>query len=90
MVLNYRTLPLSQTQTCHIMRRLSLPQSERAELAFQLLQSLDPPGQPTAAEEFGSELERRAEAYRNGSLESVSLDEARNEIRKRLGDGPNQ
>jgi putative addiction module component (TIGR02574 family) len=69
---------------------LSLPQSERAELAFQLLQSLDPPGQPTPAEEFGSELERRVEAYRNSSLESVSLDEARNEIRKRLGDGPNQ
>lgn len=35
---------------------LSLPQVERADLAFQLLQTLRPPGDEISAEEFATEL----------------------------------
>jgi putative addiction module component (TIGR02574 family) len=51
---------------------LSLPQSERADLAFQLLQSLDDSGDEVSAEQFGHELHARIDAYRRGELEGLS------------------
>jgi putative addiction module component (TIGR02574 family) len=63
---------------------LSLPQSERADLAFQLLQTLTPPGQEVTADEFGAELYGRLEAHRRGELESFTLDETRDIIRQRV------
>lgn len=63
---------------------LSLPQAERADLAFQLLQSLAPPGEEVASAEFGAELHERIEAHRRGELQSFSLDEARAIVQQRL------
>lgn len=63
---------------------LSLPQAERADLAWQLLQSLDPPGEEVTPAEFGAELQERVEAHRRGELPSFSLDESRATIRERL------
>jgi putative addiction module component (TIGR02574 family) len=63
---------------------LSLPQAERADLVFQLLQSLTPPGEEIAAEEFGAELHQRVDAHRRGKLQSFSLEETRTIIEQRL------
>jgi len=64
-----------------------LPQSRRADLAFQLLQSLDPPGEEIASEQFGTELHERVESSRRGDTESHSLDEVRETVEKRLSEG---
>jgi putative addiction module component (TIGR02574 family) len=69
---------------------LSLPQAERADLAFQLLQSLDPPGEEVSSEVFGLELHERIESSRNGTIGSFSLEEARAIIGQRLSQGPKQ
>jgi putative addiction module component (TIGR02574 family) len=63
---------------------LSLPQAERADLAFQLLQSLTPPGSEVTTEEFGAELHGRIEAHRRGELPSYSMEETRAMIREQL------
>lgn len=63
---------------------LSLPQPERADLAFQLLQSLTPPGDEITSEELGAELHERIEAYRRGELPSFSLEETRAIVQQRL------
>jgi putative addiction module component (TIGR02574 family) len=66
---------------------LALPQSERADLAFQLLQSLELPGVAVPAEEFGAELKARVEAHRRGELESLTLEEARAQMQRLLAEG---
>jgi putative addiction module component (TIGR02574 family) len=63
---------------------LSLPQSQRADLAFQLLQSLEPPGDDISADEFRTELHERIDAYRRGEVSSASLEEAPTMIRQQL------
>jgi putative addiction module component (TIGR02574 family) len=83
-------LGMSMSQNQFFETALSLPQSERADLAFQLLQSLEPPGDEVADEEFGGVLRGRLEAYRRGELESSSLEETREIIRQRLANGPSQ
>jgi len=67
---------------------LSLPQTQRAELAVQILQSLELPGEEISSEVFGQELRSRVEKYRNGEMESVSLKEAREILTKRISAGP--
>ncbi len=67
---------------------LSLPHDQRADLALQLLQSLELPGDVVSAEEFGQALRKRVEGYRAGAVESNSLDEARAIIERRLSDQP--
>jgi putative addiction module component (TIGR02574 family) len=67
---------------------LSLPQAERAELAFQLLQSLTPPSKEISSEELAAELNDRLAAYHRGEIDSYSLDETRAIIRERLSEGP--
>jgi putative addiction module component (TIGR02574 family) len=69
---------------------LSLPQSERADLAFQLLQSLHPPGVEIGPEEFGAELYERVADSRRGATQSFSLEEARAVIQQRLSEGRTQ
>jgi hypothetical protein len=69
---------------------LSLPQSQRADLAFQLLLSLEPPGELVDTEKFGAMLHERVESHRRGEMGSLSLDEARAVIRQRLSEGPAQ
>jgi putative addiction module component (TIGR02574 family) len=63
---------------------LSLPQSERADLAFQLLQSLTPPGDEASSAEFAAEIHDRVAAHHRGELKSFSLEETRAIIRERL------
>jgi putative addiction module component (TIGR02574 family) len=63
---------------------LSLPQEERADLAFQLLQSLTPPGEEVTSEQFGAELHERIADLRRGDLPSFGLEETRQIIRQRL------
>lgn len=66
---------------------LSLPQSERADLAFQLLQSLHPPGEEVGPDTFGAELRERVAGYRRGEIGSSTLDEARAIVQQRLSEG---
>ncbi len=63
---------------------LSLPLPQLADLAFQLLQSFDFPGEEIGAAEFGAELRERIQAYRRGEIESSSLEETRAIIQQRL------
>lgn len=63
---------------------LSLPQAQRADLAFQLLQSLEPQGERLSSEALAAELRGRVEAHRQGELKSVSLDEARVQIQRQI------
>ena len=66
------------------MSALSLPQTQRADLAFQLLQTLPPPGQEVSQEEFAAELHGRVAAHRRGQLPSHSLEETRAIVTERL------
>ena len=66
---------------------LLLSDAERADLAYQLLQSLVPPGDEVTAEEFGTELHKRAEAHRRGELPSFTLEETRALVKQRLSEG---
>ena len=66
---------------------LALPQSQRADLAFQLLQSLNPPGEEISAEQFGASLHERVESARSENLKSHGLDEVRAIVEKRLAEG---
>ena len=63
---------------------LSLPQPIRADLAFELLQSLDPPGEEISSNEFGVELHQRIAAHRRGESRSFNLEETRAIIQERL------
>lgn len=81
---------MSMSQDSFFESVLSLPPSQRADLAFQLLQSLDLPGEEVAADQFGAELRERAEAHRRGEVESVSLEEARATIQQQISRGPSQ
>jgi hypothetical protein len=78
---------MSMSQDQFFETALSLPQSQRAELAFQLLQSLDPPGDVVDAETFGAELRARVQAHRRGEVESRDRDETRVLIQQRLSEG---
>lgn len=78
---------MSTSQNPFFETALSLPPSERADLAFQLLQSLDQSGEEITSSEFGSELRSRVESYRRGDIASSSLDEARAIIERRLSEG---
>ena len=64
---------------------LHLPQGERADLAFQLLQTLVPPSEEISAEDFAAELDSRHDAHRRGELARYSLEETRAIVRQRLG-----
>jgi hypothetical protein len=78
-------MSLSQNQLFE--SALALPQDEGADLAFQLLQSLDPPGDEVAPSEFGSELLARIDSCRRGETQTFSLDETRQIIQQRLSEG---
>jgi len=56
---------------------LSLPRSERADLAFQLLQSLIPPGEEISNAELTAEIHTRVTEHRRGNIKSFSLEETR-------------
>ncbi|MCG8418223.1 MAG: addiction module protein [Proteobacteria bacterium] len=59
---------------------LSLPESDRAKLANQLLESLPPP-EPKANEAWSAEIERRAREVLDGTVDLLDYDEVMAELR---------
>jgi putative addiction module component (TIGR02574 family) len=62
---------------------LSLPPSERARLAEQLLESLEPPNERNR-QLWAEEAERRLEAYERGELEAIPAEEVFAKLRTRF------
>lgn len=60
---------------------LRLSESQRAEMASALLDSLRPPAAHHTAKEFQRAVVDRAEACHRGELESVSLEESLQQAR---------
>lgn len=71
---------------------LALPEQSRAELAYQLLQSLKPPRVQSAEEPgFAAELDRRVDAYEAGETSASDWDEVSARLRRALEkNGPAQ
>ena len=65
---------------------LSLPENERAELARDLIRSLDGVADPHATKEWAGEIVRRARAVLDGTAEPVDGHEALARARARLLD----
>jgi putative addiction module component (TIGR02574 family) len=63
---------------------LSLSQDERAELARELIRSLDQPEDPDAAEKWDDGILRRLEALDSGAATMVDRDELRRRIKEAL------
>jgi putative addiction module component (TIGR02574 family) len=63
---------------------LSLPATVRADLALELLQSLNAPGEEIGSSEFERELHERVAAHQRGEAQSFSLEQTRAIIRRRL------
>ena len=61
---------------------LSLPQSERAELAARLLESLDPRNDEDVDAAWAEEIERRCAASDAGTIVSSDWDEVRRRIER--------
>ena len=66
---------------------LSLPDGQRADLAFQLLGSLKPPSSLSDSEpELGEEVRRRLESLDSGTSTVSELDDVDRRIRNTLKD----
>jgi putative addiction module component (TIGR02574 family) len=63
---------------------LALSEKERAELARDLLWSLDGEPDPDAARKWAAEIERRVREIRDGSVALVDGDKALERVRARL------
>jgi putative addiction module component (TIGR02574 family) len=74
---------MSNEQIVH--EALALPAEKRAQLADQLLASLDSPEQGQLDQAWEEEIERRIDAYEAGQEKSRPIDEVIREIRQRIG-----
>lgn len=63
---------------------LSLSRKDRADLAHDLLRSLDGPAEPEAEAAWLAELESRATNLAEGTVVPVDWEDARRRIRQRL------
>lgn len=63
---------------------LQLDDQDRAELAAELLASLDGPADPGAEEAWAEEIERRVESLENGTAELESWEEVKRRIEKEI------
>jgi putative addiction module component (TIGR02574 family) len=63
---------------------LSLPASERAELAHKLLQSLEPESSPEVQQAWADELVRRARELEAGTVKAIPWPEAKADILMQL------
>ncbi len=63
---------------------LTLPDNERADLAFQLLNSLPVPGPNERDLQLDGELERRLAEFDSGSSTASSIDEVSERMRSAL------
>ena len=66
---------------------LGLPESERAELAHELVKSLDLPVEPDAADAWDREILRRLTEIDAGTARLIDREELRRRMRARLGTG---
>ena len=64
---------------------LGLPDSDRAELAHDLIKSLDAPPGGGVADTWDHEILRRLDAIDAGTAQFVDRDELRRRMRERLG-----
>jgi len=62
-----------------------LSESEKAELALSLIESLDGPADSNVEEEWRLEIERRAAQVERGEVQLVRGDEVFARLRRRLG-----
>lgn len=83
-----REYPMSST-TLEKLRSevLGLPEPERAELAHELVKSLDLPVDSDAADAWDREIVRRLAEIDAGTARLVDRDELRRRMRARLGSG---
>jgi len=63
---------------------LGLPEEERAELAQELLLSLDSPSEEEIAEDWLLEAHRRARELNDGTVQPISAEEVRREAQALL------
>lgn len=66
-------------------RASQLSETERAELALSLIESLDGPADPDAKEAWRIEIERRVGQVERGEVELIPGDEVFARLRRRLG-----
>ena len=64
---------------------LSLSETERAELALELIKSLDAPAEEGVEEAWDRELVRRIAQIDSGQAKLLDRDEFRRRVRARLG-----
>lgn len=65
-------------------KALELSEMERAELAHDLLISLDGPADPGASEAWAAEIQRRVDEIDSAAVELVGADEVCSRIQERL------
>ena len=63
---------------------LNLPHAERAELACDLVQSLDGPTDPDAAKEWDAEILRRLDEVTSGNAQIIDRAEFARRMRERI------
>lgn len=63
---------------------LTLPESERAEIAARLIRSLEPEGGDDVDAAWSAEIEKRIRSIDDGSAKLIPWDEVRQEIDGRL------
>jgi putative addiction module component (TIGR02574 family) len=64
---------------------LTLTDSERATLAYDLVKSLDEPADSDAAAEWDNEIMRRLRAVDSGTAKLIDRDELKRRFKERLG-----
>lgn len=64
---------------------LTLPEAERAELAHELVKSLDAPADADAADAWDKEILRRLAEIDSGTAKLIDRDEFRRRMQARLG-----
>lgn len=64
---------------------LDLPESERAELAYELVTSLDGPADADVKKEWDTEITRRLAEIDAGTAKLIDREEFRRRLRARLG-----
>jgi len=65
----------------------SLPEEQRAELAHDLIESLDSPADPDAADAWDAEISRRLAEIDAGTAKLVDRVELRRRLQQRMRDG---
>jgi putative addiction module component (TIGR02574 family) len=76
--------PMTQEAADLLKRALSLPVSERADLASSLIESLDETQDPGVAAAWDEEVARRMADIDSGKVLPVSLEEARHRLSSAL------